>query len=160
MLSKCCCCVPLRTGSLILAILGVLGGILSFATSRGDWSSIIQGIFYLLSYGFLLFGAIKYNEKALLVCLVLTAVSIVLGVVFCIIAIANIETIAPQLANNCAAMIDDLNKLGMTCDQFKSTTIGIVAGIFIGASLVSVYFWICNYSFYKQLKEEGGASFD
>ena len=158
MLSKCCCCVPLRTGSLILGILGVLGGILSFATSRGDWSSIIQGIFYLLSYGFLLFGAIKYNDKAVLVCLVLTAVSIVLGVVFCIIAIANIETIAPQLANNCAAMIDELNKLGMTCDQFKSATIGTLAGTYIAASLVNVYFWICNYSFFKELKEGGGGA--
>ena len=158
MLSKCCCCVPLRTGSLILAILGILGGIFSFAGSRGEWSSIIQGIFYLLSYGFLLFGAIKYNEKAVLVCLVLTAVSIIMGVVFCIIALANIEMIVPQLANNCAAMIDELDKLGMTCDQLKSATIGISAGTFIAASLVNVYFWICNYSFYKELKE--GASFD
>ena len=159
MLSKCCCCVPLRTGSIILAILGILGGIFAFAISRGQWSSIVEGIFYLLSYGFLLFGAIKYNEKAVLVCLVLSAASIILGVVFCIIAIANIEMIAPKLANDCAAMIDELNKLGMTCDQFKSTTIGIVAGTFIGSSLVSAYFWICNYSFYKQLKE-GGASCD
>ena len=96
MLSKCCCCIPLRTGSLILAILGILGGIGMFAQSRGEWASIIQGVFYLLAYGSLLYGALKYNEKAVLMSLACTALCIVLGIVICIIAIANIETITPS----------------------------------------------------------------
>jgi len=158
MLSKCCCCIPLRTGSLILAILGILGGIGMFAQSRGQWASIVQGIFYLLAYGSLLFGALKYNEKAVLISLVLTALSIALGIVITIISIANIESIVPQFANNCASIIDELHRIGLTCDQFKSTTIGITAGTFIAASLLNVYFWICNYSFYKDLKEGGGGS--
>ena len=158
MLSKCCCCVPLRTGSLVLAILGILSGIGYFAMSKGSWGSIIQGIFYLLAYGFLLFGALKYNEKAVLVCLVCTAVGIVFGIIMCIIAIASIDTLAPQLADNCAAIIDELNHMHMTCDQFKAGVIGTMAATFIIGSLLNVYFWICNYSFYKELKE-GGAGF-
>ena len=158
MLSKCCCCIPLRTGSLILAILGILGGIGMFAQSRGEWASIIQGVFYLLAYGSLLYGALKYNEKAVLMSLACTALCIVLGIVICIIAIANIETITPQLANNCAAIIDELKKLDITCDAMKSYTIGVTAGAFIIGSLLNVYFWICNYSFYKELKEGGGGS--
>ena len=158
MLSKCCCCIPLRTGSIILAILGILGGIGSFATSRGQWPYIITGIFYLLSYGPLLYGALKYNEKAVLMSLACTAVSIFLGIVFTIIAIANIDTISPQLANNCAAIIDELNQMGLTCDQFKATAVGVAAGTFIVGSFLNVYFWICNYSFYKELKEGGGGS--
>ena len=158
MLSKCCCCIPLRTGSIILAILGILGGIGSFAQSRGQWTNIIQGIFLLLAYGSLLYGALKYNEKAVLISLVCIGLSIALGIVICIIAIANIETIVPELANNCAAIIDELHKTGITCDAWKSYTIGITAGVFITLSLLNVYFWICNYSFYKELKEGGGGS--
>ena len=158
MLSKCCCCVPLRTGSLIMAILGILGGIGFFALSGGEWAYIIQGIFYLLAYGPLLFGALKYNEKAVLVSLAITALSIAIGIIFCIIAIANIETIVPQFANDCASIIDELHRMNLTCDQYKSATIGIAAGSFIIGSLLNVYFWICNYSFYKELKEGGGGS--
>ena len=156
MLSKCCCCVPLRNGSLVLAIFGFVQGIVFLAMSNGAWIHIIDGIFYLLAYGFLLFGALKYNEKAVLVCLVCTGVAIVLGIIMAIIAIASIDTLAPELANNCAAILDELHRLNMTCDQFKSAAIGASAGIFIAGSLLNVYFWICNYSFYKELKEGGG----
>ena len=158
MLSKCCCCVPLRTGSLIMAILGILGGIGFFALSGGEWAYIIQGIFYLLAYGPLLYGALKYNEKAVLISLVCIGLSIAFGVVLSIIAIAGIETIAPQFANDCAAIIDELNKSNITCDAMKSYTIGITAGVVVIEDLLNVYFWICNYSFYKELKEGGGGS--
>ena len=94
-LSKCCCCVPLRTGSLVIAILGILGGLGLLAFSKGQtsirWPNIVEGIFVLLPYSFLLFGALKYNDKAVLVCVVLTALSIIIGIVFGIIAIVNID---------------------------------------------------------------------
>ena len=157
MLSKCCCCIPLRTGSLILAILGILCGIGTVAQYREQWGGIIQGIFYLLAYGSLLYGALKYNEKAVLTSLVITGLSIALGIIICIIAIANIETFNPQLANNCAGLIVD-GRMYVNCDDVKSAAIGLTAGVFIIGSILNAYFWICNYSFYKELKEGGGGS--
>ena len=141
MLSKCCCCVPLRTGSLVIAIIGILGGLGLLASSKGQWSSIVEGIFFLLPYAFLLFGALKYNDKAVLVCIVLTALSIIMGIVFGIIAIVNIDILIQNL---------DLS------DSLRFRTIVTTAVKLFIVSLVNIYFWICNYSFYKELKEGGG----
>ena len=160
MLSKCCCCVPLRTGSIVLAVLGILGGIGTFVASQGQWPQIVLGVFYIIGYPALLFGAIKYCRKAVLVSLVCTAFIIVIGIAFGIIFIASVETFVPELANNCATMVDvstngvngqvDLSGL---CDVVRYTTIGIAAAIFFSSALINFYFWICNYSFYKELKE-------
>ena len=153
MLSKCCCCVPLRTGSLILAVLGILGGFGMMRT--GAWYDILDGVLCLIAYGALLFGAIKYHQGAVLVNLVFSAITIVLGILFVIIALASLETFVPQLRDNCAS-IPDLNQTGMTCSQLKSITVGTVAGTYAVGSLLSIYFWFCNYSFYLELKKGGG----
>ena len=153
MLSKCCCCIDLRTGSLILAILGILGSILTFATSDGDWPLIMQGTFNLLAYSFLLFGALKCNEKAVLACLICTGFAIAWGIIFTIIVFVSIALFKPELDNNCEDIIEQLKKLGTSCDQLKHITMGIAAGSFIAGSLINIYFWICNYSFYKELKK-------
>ena len=151
MLSKCCCCVPLRTGSLVIAVLGILGALVFLALSKGQWISIVDGIFFLLPYAFLLFGALKYNDNAVLVCVVLTALSIITGIGLGIIAIANIEIFVPQLANDCKAL-----HFFVDCDNLRFRTIVTTAVKLIGGSLVNIYFWLCNYSFYKELTEGGG----
>ena len=156
MLSKCCCCVPLRTGSLVIAILGILGGLGLLAFSKGltgliRWPNIVEGIFVLLAYSFLLFGALKYNDKAVLVYVVLTALSIIIGIGFGIIAITNIEIVVPALANDCKALHSFVD-----CDNLRFRIIVTRAVKLFGVSLVNIYFWLCNYSFYKELKEGGG----
>ena len=159
MLSKCCCCIPLRTGSLILAVLGILGGFAKFASSAGQWNNIIEGVFFILSYGSLLFGALKYNAKAVLVCLVCTGVLMLLEIVFGIIAFVKPEIFRPELANNCATLDKSiLWTFGWTCNEYKWSFLILAAGKSFGSLLVNVYFWICNYSFYKELKKEGGGS--
>ena len=158
MLSKCCCCIPLRTGSIILAVLGLVGGTgnLALAIYYQLWPNIVGGILYLLSYAPLLYGALKYNKNAVLVSLICSGVLIALGIASCIIAFASIETINPLLADNCVAIRDVLNTLGLTCDQYKSTVLGMLAGTLIVGTLLNIYFWICNYSFYKELKKGDG----
>ena len=151
MLSKCCCCVPLRTGSIILAVLGILGG---FANIGGlTWYGILDGIFYLVGYGALLFGAIKYNQKAVLVNLVFTALLIVVSMVLFIIAIASLETLVPELR---CKMPDESSQPSITCGQATTMLyISTGAGFLIGG-LLNIYFWFCNYSFYLELKTGGG----
>ena len=152
MLSVCCCCIPLRTGSIVLAVLGILQGLGSFG--QGYWPYIISGIIALAYGGCLLFGAIKYHEKAVLVALVMQGTNLAISTIFCIIILASVGFIVPALANDC----EDLGLSGSRCDELKSGTIGILAGFFIGSILLNVYFWICNYSFYKELKEGGEKS--
>ena len=158
MLSKCCCCVPLRTGSIVLGVLGLLGGFGNFLQAGGSWAYIILGIFYLIAYGALLFGAIKYNDKAVLVNLVVTAIIIVLGVVFAIIILVDIEVVVPEFANNCAFFAEELGQAITveTCDQLKALTGGGTAAVYFFAALLNSYFWVCNYSFFKELK--GGSA--
>ena len=131
MLSKCCCCVELRTGSLVLGVLGLLGGVGQFAQGS-FWGNFLLGIFYLIAYGALLFGAIKYNPVAVLVNLICTIIIMVLGVIVAIILLVG------------STQFTDSNQSGAVL----SVGIGYLLGVALNA-----YFWVCNYSFYKELKQ-------
>ena len=170
MLSKCCCCVSLRVGSIILGVLGLIGGLIymlvgtgvvGFASSDGGggiaWFYIICGLLCLIAYGALLFGAIKYNGNAVRVYLVSSAICIVIGVLFGVIVLASIKssdpvTSDPVFADDCASV--PLTK--SECDMLKAVTIGMKANQLVISTLFGVYFWICIYSFYKELKSGGG----
>ena len=91
MLSKCCCCISLRTGSLIIAILGILGGIIFLGHSMTFHGFLILVV---PVYGFLLYGAIERNEYAVLVWLLFNGVAIVLKIILGIIVIVGIIFIA------------------------------------------------------------------
>ena len=86
-LNKCCCCVDLRTGSIVIAVLGLLG-------SFGNWGSgIVVGVITIVagvaSNVCLLHGAIKYNRITTLIYLVMEGIFIVLYIVaFCLIIVA------------------------------------------------------------------------
>ena len=156
MLANCCCCVPLRTGSIILGVFGIVGSIVSLIASDGYWFYIIDSIFYLLAYGALLLGAIKYSQRLVLVNLVLTALVVFIGIVFGIGSIAFLSDFQPELKNSCATIQDELINTGMTCDEVRASAIGTTCALFFIASGLDVYFWICTMSFYKQLKTVGG----
>ena len=151
MLSKCCCCIPLRTGCIILAVLGILSGIGMLIKGYSDWPYVIEAIVSFAASGPLLFGAIQNNQRAVLVGLIADALLIVFSIVFGIIAIASVETVIPELANNCDG-IPDFDQLGVSCDDFKSTMKVTVAAAFVVGGLFNIYFWICIYSFYAELK--------
>ena len=128
--SKCCCCIPLQTGSIILSILWILGFIgiiyqsLSFpgGVMQVSWSNIILGIILLIAAGCLLFGSVSQHPTPLLIYLVLGAIMLVTGVVLGVYQFVQASAIAPEY----------------------------FATLFI-TTLINVYFWICNYSFYMQL---------
>ena len=153
MLCKCYGFVALRTGSIVSAIIGLLCGVAIFVQSGVPWSKIVQGIFYFIAYGALLFGAIKYNEKAVLFNLLCTAILIVLAIVFYIIMIAKNWRI---LANNCVPIEVELLQEVITCDDIKSAPVGMSTGILIVSCFLIGYFWVSSYNFYKELK--GGSA--
>ena len=155
MLSKCCCCIPLRVGSIILAVLGIIGGLLNIGY-YSNWGYVVFGIFYFIANGCLLYGAIKNNHAWVLVYLVFSGISIVLEILFGILVLASVEYLVPMFANNCALINDELRdqKLSIEdCDTLKSATEWTLAAVFMIGALFNIYFWICNLSFYKELKQ-------
>ena len=151
MLSKRCCCSTLRTGSLILAVItsflgDFIGMMLAILFAFGEQGMpdlvnnafTIQGFFYFIAYGFLLFGISKLKEEDLLVCLIMTSVSILMEMIFCWVAIGNIILIAPHLDHN---------------KEMKSATIGKTAQVFIVGSLIRAYICFVTHSLYKAKRD-------
>ena len=101
MLSKCCCCLRLRTGSLVLAISGIIQGLGLIALYNLYWAGFVQGILVLVAHQFLLFGVLKHNEIAIQICLLLETLIIFTGILFGVLAIVGIGPFVPQLFDNC-----------------------------------------------------------
>ena len=102
---------------------------------------IVSGLFYLISNGALLFGAIKNNAIAVLVNLVCTVFIIILAMFsIYIIKIAIVSKNDPDQETPLGVAIREMGYWSMIA-------VAIVGGLF------STYFWVCNYSFYKELKE-------
>ena len=144
-LNKCCCCVPLRTGAIIIAALTAIGGFASF--SQGvQWFSIIAAILGLVSGGFLMFGAIKNHKIGTLLFLIVEMAQIVFGfaIVIYFITLADLFVYqACQKSGGCDPQTRDM------------VTYAFYAGVGICAMVyaLGIYFWLCVYSFYQSLKE-------
>ena len=76
-LNKCCCCVNLRTGAIVIAILGILGSFGQLHDKEHIYIGIISVVVGVLANLFLLHGAIKYNKTTTLVYLILEAIFII-----------------------------------------------------------------------------------
>ena len=95
-LNKCCCCIDLRTGCIILAVLGIIVncGFFGFADSRCFTTTVNRkevtncvDDFYVITAGnvigikgcvCLLFGSIKYNRVGVLVYLTTEIIRVIL----------------------------------------------------------------------------------
>ena len=139
-LKHCCCCVDLRIGSIVIAILGVVEGIGAFLNAYGyglihldqiDTNGFITmqnivmcvaGAIRIIAGLCLLFGSIKYHQPTTLAYLVLHMLSIKIVVIGC--ALGLMGRIYPLYAL-----------------YVYSTKI-----------ILNIYFWSCIYSFYKGLQ--------
>ena len=126
---KCCCCVDLRTGAIVMAILQLIGGAGMFGMGA-EWQNILSALVGVGAGVCLLFGAIKYHQQATLVYLVLQMIAIVLIVVAIIVAIVAFAALSGAAVTLIVIPL-------------------IIYGIFVS---VHIYFWVCVFSFYKGLK--------
>ena len=126
---KCCCCVDLRTGAIVMAILEIIGGFGLIGKST-EWPDILNVVVAIGAGVCLLFGAIKYHQLATLVYLVLQMIAIVLIVVAIIVAIVAFAALSGAAVTLIVIPL-------------------IIYGIFVS---VHIYFWVCVFSFYKGLK--------
>ena len=155
---KCCCCIELRAGAIALAILQVFGSFIDLAAIGQDgrtWLHVTNTVFGLAAGILLLGAAIKRNLTATLVYLVLDMINILFGVVCAIImfvAAAQFSTskddvhALEELSRDFGMQLtnEDLDTLQSTCNM---AGVGLVI-----LAVISLYFWICIYSFYKNLK--------
>ena len=148
--SKCCCCVDLRTGAIVMAILQLIAGAGMFANG-GAWQDILNAVVGIGAGACLLFGAIKYNQMATLVYLVFQMIAIVLvGVAMLVVIIGGTAvTVAvsgdPDLHQGNQDVQDAVQVGGAIVIVMACVMYGIYASFYI-------YFWVCVFSFYKGLK--------
>ena len=159
MFRKCCGCIHLRTGALVIGTLDLIAGIcclnyvalsfrellpVLFLENEGGILSLLESTMYFgvngaiicfLAGGFLLHGAIKLSRHTLFVHLIFSMIGIGMKVVYLLTFIIQCS----RLANRCSHF-----------GQFSGIVMG---GILVGAS-IKIYFWIIVYFFYKSLHNE------
>lgn len=130
MLSKCCCCVELRTGAIVIAVLQILGALGNLSNGL-SWETLIYAVIGVACGACLLFGAIKNNAVGTLINLILTAIGIVWTIII-------------------AAIFFYGSAVAYHSDQATAWAIaGVVSLICAG---LNIYFWICVFSFHKEIK--------
>ena len=139
---KCCCCINLRTGAVVIGILDILAGLMCVNYSMmGVFHSRIYvfpsiSVLYFLSGGFLLGGTINRNHDMLFIKLFFSMVILVATIIYCIALMA----------------------------QFSNATMGVremfaglfaveLAGLFLTIS-IKTYFWVVVLVFYRSFTQE------
>jgi len=142
---KCCCCLDLRTGAIVIAVLGIVGSFVNLAFST-NWTMIGEIILMLVVSFCLLFGAIKVNEIAVLIYLILNILQIIsefaVGIFFLVAGSA--WKVVSQVHQ------DD----GSTVTTEALGIAAIFGGVYIILwACLDIYFFICVHSFYREIKD-------
>ena len=143
-ISKRCCGITLRAGCITIAIIGILIHILYLCISRSYWPQITIGVFGLIPNGFLLHGAIKNNNRTVLVYLVSNTVVFVFYAIIFIISMVD-----PEILYSIDGKFTDHEK---NIWRFNSAVFAIIDLIVYIASLVFCF------NFYKDLNEKASMS--
>ena len=179
MLSKCCCCcISLHFGCRVMAIFGILSGIIQLTMlaeiDNLNWNDLEWGTFeyLLILFGITMPGGICHiatitayqqflNNRALAV-----VVCIVNIFTFSLLWIGAIMKSARMvftcLISSVVLVIFGIISIivmskseGMTHHSNGFTKITIGTCLFIGF-LLNVYYWICVFSYHKRLKDKKG----
>ena len=178
---KCCCCVDLRTGAIVIAVLGIVWsfGYLSYSI---DWLIITDVISGLIVSFCLLFGAIKVNEIAVLIYLILNVLQIILTFatgIFYLVGGSALKVVSQddgstvdtfnktmteeflkEIEVNVTKHENDDSIYEYEYDEYDKNLVGavgitaIIGGVCIILwACVQIYFFICMHSFYKKIKD-------
>ena len=152
---SCCCCIPLRSGMIVLGILIIISNLVSAIlaiVSDHNYLSIIPMVLGLVTGIALLVGAFLENKTLLFVALTLYAIMILVEIVFIILVVADITILNPKFKDDCKELVFD--RKNTTCEEQKQFTMiaKVISGVV--SVLLNGYFWICALSFYLQVKRE------
>ena len=149
---KCCFCIDIRKGCLVVATSGILITLLSLIVlilaNIFDWSfyfKVAGCIIHLGGYGCLLYGARNENRSAITVFLSIEAVNLVYDLMKIII---SLEILGRWIKSQ-----------RYSYDEGFNLVIGWVVGNVL-VFLITIYFWICAFSYFKYLRNIGADSTD
>merc|ERR1712150_233564 len=124
----------------------------------------IIGVLCIVSYGSLLYGAIREDWKAVLCNVVADFFFIVFNTTLAILYIVDVEFVVPELANMCFESIttgldltdsmETLQGYQASCDEMKKSATIKGATLYFSYVLYHLYFWICNLTYYLTLIED------
>merc|ERR1712061_197815 len=136
---SCCCGCTLESGCVIIAMYGLIGGIIELTLiASGGTSALLAGpILSVLASSLLLWGTIKKNHAAVLAYLVVAVIDL------CGLALGLLLAAAT----------------GGVAFAGEAVAVGTVLAVlctFWGIELaLGIYFWIVAFSFFSDLKESG-----
>ena len=132
--SKCCCCIELRTGVIVIAVLQILGavGVLGYGIFLGTIAPIVAligliNLVGLVAGATLLIGGIWYNTTAIILYIVLAVIEII----------------------NLGVMTFGVFGVAIFGD---SQTVNLFLTLLVVAAGGHIYFTVCVYKFYKEIK--------
>ena len=134
-LDKCCCCLDLRIGAILIAIFQIISSLVT-CVSLVTWNTVVIAILCVASGKCLLFGVIRPHQTATMVSLVLSMAGVLFYVVAVIMSIIVITSIDPQNPN-----------------FYEIASKDIAYGVsMISFAILNSYFCFCIYSFLGELK--------
>ena len=139
-LTQCCCCIPLHTGAIVIAILDIVGGL----------TSTFGGIITLISDGDLLLNMISFGA-GLILGLLLTAEGVaLLFAVFKSNQVAMVVHIVLSMVLIVTYTISSVLFLALGIHGF-SFGYGCFV-LFVIISIIKVYFMLCILGYYELMK--------
>ena len=136
-LEKCCFCVDLRNGAIVIGTLHMVAALGQLFTTAIAWITIVDVLLGLIAGAVLLYGAIKYNTVAIIIHLVLALIEIVFLLATAIMIFVGV-----------AAW---LNLNGGELHWFPTLSL-VIGGVISLWAIIEIYFLVCVCSFYQQLK--------
>jgi len=153
-LDKCCLCIDLRTGCIILASLGILFNLAYFIRHV----SVANGVFFIGSALFCLLGLVgvlKNNFKLVATFAYFYWVNVVLS--FIVVIVSSVIVFGPNYNKElCQGMIDE-GRTDMDLDtcisvMFKASVLVV---LFLSIkSLIELHFCLAVWTYYQKLKGE------
>ena len=159
---RCCCCIDLRIGCIVIAILQIVGslgisGIPIFHSPPYVTCFIIDCLAGVTAGICLLIGVIKFEASAILVYLILAVINFIIRFVifgFTVFILLGLNLLwclyAALPPKNWNAPPLESHK---RCQIIEGHVLEIsIIGIPITVMALSIYFWVCVYRFYKLTK--------
>ena len=144
--TKCCCCLPLRTGCIVIAIWAIVGSFMVYINNRVGYGYKVPVNLWGLAEGIcLLVGAMLYNPVLVLVYFILAIIGTVGQLIGLIFVILKLTVWAKTTVT-----------VNGTADSGTVTALLVVliVSVVIGC-ILRIYFIVIAWSFHKELKTGG-----
>ena len=145
--TKCCCCLPLRTGCIIIGILAIFNSFTFYFYKDVSYGYSVPVNLWGLAEGIcLVVGAVLNNPILVLVHFILAIIGIV-GLLIAMIVISLTMTVWHTTGTAVAA--------GTAASTAVTAALAVLIVAVVISCIIRIYFIVVAWSFYKELKTGG-----